>query len=125
MRLSHLAIFRDLYYIADLAFAEHQRFATDDSRLFAGETNEDAMVRNRTEHSAEYALKADQFFVLGDNSALSKDGRLWGPDNYWVPRELQIGKALFIYWPHSWDKIPGAAVWFPFFPNFARMGFVR
>ena len=44
--------------------------------------------------------------MLGDNSAKSKDGRLWGPDDYWVPRELLIGKALFIYWPHSWNEIP-------------------
>ena len=36
-RLSHLAIFRDIYYIADLSYAEHQRFAADDSRLFPGE----------------------------------------------------------------------------------------
>jgi signal peptidase I len=36
-----------------------------------------------------------------------------------VHRDLLIGKALFIYWPHSWD-------WpVPLFPNFARMGFVR
>jgi hypothetical protein len=42
--------------------------------------------------------------VLGDNSAWSKDGRLWG-DNYWVPRELLIGKALFTYWPPGSMKI--------------------
>ena len=46
----------------------------------------------------------DQFFVLGDNSAQSSDGRLW-IGQYWVERELLIGKALFIYWPHGW-KIP-------------------
>ena len=39
---------------------------------------------------------------------------------HFVDRRLLIGKALFIYWPHSFDyvnvlnhKIP-----FPFFPNF-------
>ena len=68
--------------------------------------------------------KPDQFFVLGDNSAKSKDGRLWGPE-YWVSRELLIGKALFIYWPHSWNKIPYVNIPFPYFPNFARMGLVR
>jgi hypothetical protein len=36
-----------------------------------------------------------------------------------------IGKALYVYWPHSWDKIPGTDIPFPFFPNFERMGFVR
>ena len=39
--------------------------------------------------------------------------------------ELLIGKALFIYWPHSWNKIPYVNIPFPLFPNFARMGFVR
>ena len=44
----------------------------------------------------------DQFFVLGDNSAQSSDGRLWVGE-WWVERELLIGKALFIYWPHGWE----------------------
>ena len=35
---------------------------------------------------------------------------------------LLIGKALFIYWPHSWNKIPYVNVPFPFFPNFCTMG---
>jgi hypothetical protein len=68
---------------------------------------------------------------MGDNSAKSQDGRLWraGPDGdeFYVSRELLTGKALFTYWPHSWDKITvaGVNVPFPFFPNFAEMGFVR
>lgn len=43
----------------------------------------------------------DQFFALGDNSPQSKDSRLWATPNteYYVERELLIGKALFIYWP--------------------------
>ncbi len=72
----------------------------------------------------DFPLKPDQFFVLGDNSAKSKDGRLWGPE-YWVSRELLIGKALFIYWPHSWNKIPYVNLPLPYFPNVARMGLVR
>jgi signal peptidase I len=110
-QLSHLALFRDIYYIAD-------DLSSPDLR--------DATVRNQFERrDAMYSLKTDQFFVLGDNSAWSKDGRLWGADNYWVPRELLIGKALFLYWPHSWDKIPYVNIPFPMFPNFGRMGFVR
>ena len=107
VRLSHLAIFRDIYYTANPSGGGDER------------------LRNRTEQYLDYTLKADQFFALGDNSARSKDGRAWGPDNYWVPRELLIGKALFIYWPHSWNKIPYVNVPFPFFPNFSRMGLVR
>jgi len=55
--------------------------------------------------------------VLGDNSAKSKDGRLWGRE-FWVPRDLLIGKAMFIYWPHSWDRIPYVNIPFPYFPKF-------
>ena len=45
-------------------------------------------------------------------------------DRY-VDRKLLIGKALFIYWPASYGKLPGTNVPFPFFPNFSSMGFVR
>ena len=35
------------------------------------------------------------YFVLGDNSASSQDGRYWG----FVPFKNMLGKALVIYWP--------------------------
>ncbi|MBL7070968.1 MAG: signal peptidase I [Candidatus Omnitrophica bacterium] len=37
----------------------------------------------------------DDYFVLGDNSASSKDSRYWG----FVPQENVIGRAMFIWWP--------------------------
>jgi len=37
------------------------------------------------------------YFVLGDNSARSRDGRYFG----WVPEENIIGKAFCIWWPLS------------------------
>jgi signal peptidase I len=36
-------------------------------------------------------------FVLGDNSASSSDGRVWG----FVPEENIIGQAAVIYWPFN------------------------
>jgi signal peptidase I len=36
-----------------------------------------------------------QYFVMGDNSASSHDGRYWG----FVPEEFVIGKADMIFWP--------------------------
>ncbi len=40
-------------------------------------------------------IPKDNYFVLGDNSASSKDSRYWG----FVPRKNIIGKAMLIYWP--------------------------
>jgi signal peptidase I len=37
----------------------------------------------------------DSYFVLGDNSASSKDSRYWG----YVPKQNILGKALVVYWP--------------------------
>ena len=36
-----------------------------------------------------------QYYVLGDNSASSRDSRYWG----FVPKKNLIGKAICIYWP--------------------------
>ncbi len=66
-----------------------------------------------------FHLKEDQFFPLGDNSPQSQDGRLWTFGHRYVERHYLTGKALFIYWPHAWNRP------FPFYPNFRRMGFVR
>lgn len=37
----------------------------------------------------------DSYFVLGDNSASSKDSRYWG----FVPKNFLIGKAVLVIWP--------------------------
>ncbi len=37
----------------------------------------------------------DSYYVLGDNSASSRDSRYWG----FVKRKEILGKALVIYWP--------------------------
>jgi len=73
-----------------------------------------------------FFLGGNQFFTLGDNSRLSQDGRFW-PQIHFVDRRLLIGKALVIYWPHSFDKVSifGHDIPLPFWPNFSRMGFVR
>ena len=36
-----------------------------------------------------------EYFVLGDNRAVSSDSRIWG----FVPRENIIGRAALVYWP--------------------------
>lgn len=75
------------------------------------------------------ALGPDQFFCCGDNSAMSHDGRMWGPPHPWVrakidstpgivPRDLMLGKAFFVYFP-AWDNNP------VFMPGFGHMRFIR
>lgn len=81
----------------------------------------------------------DEFFVLGDNSPRSLDGRLWvdaaptlrlydeqGDRLYklgTVPRYSLIGRAFFVYWPSGF-RIPGLAR-LPLIPNVGRMRVIR
>jgi len=53
---------------------------------------------NRGEFAQEgkpIIVPPDNYFVLGDNSASSKDSRFWG----FVPKSEVRGKALVVYWP--------------------------
>lgn len=85
--------------------------------------------------AVDFELDKDQFFPMGDNSPESQDARCWvqslpsagnvDPDAYlwaeasYVPRDLLVGKALIIFWPHTWNSP------LPMTPNFRRMGFIR
>jgi len=89
LTLSHSAIFRDIHYTT-LTLSQR------DYTCRAGAGN-------------PLTLANDEFFVLGDNSPASADGRLWsapgkgnGGKQYRpgiVPRDYLVGKALFVYWP--------------------------
>ncbi|MHC4616595.1 MAG: signal peptidase I [Planctomycetota bacterium] len=110
--LSHVAIFRDLHYTAS-------KFANSRPVGRAIEGN-------------PLKLEQDEFFVLGDNSPNSEDGRWWsqpGQGNTGrsyragiVPRDYLVGKALFVYWPSGFRPFPR----FPLgiIPNIGQMRFI-
>lgn len=104
IKVSHLRIDRDVFYVSQSppGAPQHQQMNDVESAIKLGDR---------------------EYFMLGDNSPQSKDSRYW----HSVDRSLLIGKALFIYWPHSWDEIEIGSVKipFPYFPNFGDMGFVR
>ncbi|MFK7738524.1 MAG: signal peptidase I [Pirellulaceae bacterium] len=68
----------------------------------------------------QYKLDEGQYFPLGDNSAQSSDARAseWAGHRYVEERYL-LGKALLVFWPHTWNTPV------PFTPNFKRMGMIR
>jgi len=45
----------------------------------------------------ELEVPEEKYFVMGDNSPNSADGRMWGL----VPEQQAIGRALFIYYPFT------------------------
>jgi signal peptidase I len=71
--------------------------------------------------SAEFVLQEDQFMPMGDNSPASYDARSWtvaGVNHNYVERHLLVGRAVCVYWPHSWWSPCG-------WPNFQRMQPIR
>lgn len=47
------------------------------------------------EEGVKIVVPEGNYYVLGDNSASSRDSRYWG----FVPQEYILGKAVLIYWP--------------------------
>ncbi len=56
-------------------------------------------------------VPAHSYFVMGDDRDNSLDSRAWG----FVPRELVIGRAMFVYW--SYDETKPFGNPFDFFTN--------
>lgn len=87
LRLAHIGIFRDIYYISESEVMDVLRG-----------TRQNPMV-----------LGEDQFFACGDNSPYSSDSRIWetpGLGNNGktyppgvVPKEYLVGKGMVVHWP--------------------------
>lgn len=107
--LAHLRVDRDIYYyhfssrrgLDQAAWAPSAGWGSPDNPIL---------------------LRGHEYFMLGDNTAASKDSRLWdvvGPhltsrgEDFQlgtVPRDQIIGKAFFVYWPSGhavdWLQLP-------------------
>jgi signal peptidase I len=103
VQLRHIVLSRDLYYTSD-----HVRRATAEKPL---------------------TLEKGEFFVCGDNSPNSLDGRLWsvpGKDRMGrptyregiVPMDYMMGKAFFVYWSDPFSPANRAM---PIIPNIDRL----
>jgi len=81
------------------------RIARREGRYIAGFTLPDKGEPLLRDPSDTIELGPDEFFVLGDNTRNSRDGRYWGT----VPRENLVGPAFMVYWPLSprWGRIDG------------------
>ena len=85
-----------------------------------------------------FRLGEDQYFPMGDNSPGSLDARSWAgtkgaadapPElvrrarrwhgDHFVTRDLLVGRAVGIFWPHSWNRPV------PFWPNWERFVLIR
>jgi len=119
--LHNVGLARDIHYQADV-----YRFRTDDD---SGSIHPRAHAPALATHpSSTPRLTEDEFFVCGDNSPQSLDGRLWDAPHPWVAqfdansgvvhRDLFIGKAFFVYFPAPYRKrfVP--------VPDFGRMRFI-
>jgi signal peptidase I len=84
--LDHVSLWRDVYY-----------------------TNRGSNLHSGTP-IAPVQLKQGEYFVMGDNSAISKDARYWDQAIHLphegldvaegrVPEQFMLGKAVFVYWP--------------------------
>ena len=136
VQVSSMKIHRDIYYIASdpdsNAQDDYTQSPTPDdfsgrslSLLFSQpELWEQNAALFTTRRSAEFKLEKDQFFPMGDNSSHSSDARIWsGPRGqrieHYVDRNLLIGRAMCVYWPHTWNSPV------PFTPNPGEMRRIR
>ncbi|TWT42673.1 signal peptidase I [Botrimarina hoheduenensis] len=155
LTIPRLAIWRDIYYLADSDKTNTPGIVTDldlegvaddlvarnDRRgwpaalIDLARQPEDWLLLANRRH-VEFSLAEDQLFVMGDNSGYSLDARLWaggnGPDGgtpggSYLESRLLIGKATWVYWPRAWYTLPTgvSGVRIPVVPNFPDMRLVR
>jgi signal peptidase I len=150
--VSDLVLKRDIYYTQSPAESDYRIPGTGDTfdreadneygpvnRMFdfLGDPAKFSVLKDLS--GRDFAIRADHFMMMGDNSPRSSDSRAWGSkDVAWrnedrssweVPRSLLIGKAFFVYWPHGKPFGPDIRLnrdfRIPFRPYLERMKWIR
>jgi signal peptidase I len=114
--VEHLSLWRDIYYLN--GYPDH----TMQPRSAMWGTPDKVID-----------LGPDDYFVLGDNSLISGDARMWDEDvdlpaerlyvqSGRVPRRFMLGKAFFVYWPAGYRPF---GTRFGVVPNFGDMRFIH
>ena len=141
MTVSRLKIVRDVYYSSVSGDVESSLYNSNESGLnvkiiekimrnpdeWTGENADRYFSKKKNQTTPMFTLEfgegsdrdKDQFFPMGDNSTQSLDARVWTGPNRYVERDLLIGRAIYVYWPHTLNEP------IPFFPNFGKMKFIR
>lgn len=144
LTVHRLEVLRDIYYVATDSSADFADYPQTSLRLEDGTTiprfqslrqlfsDPEAWPRFGQRKQVEFTTADGQLFVMGDNSPASLDCRLWAtasnrdsqPGGPYLDRRLLIGKAVCVFWPHSWGEFPIVNK-LPGFPNFGDMRLVR
>ena len=138
MQVKRMRVFRDVYYVA-LDTKQENMSQTDylmgfDEGRFSNYKEWDQMkfFTHRFEQliPEKGSMGKDDFLPMGDNSPESSDGRMWpaldDKQKHTVHRDLLIGQAMFVYWPHSWRKKTGSSGQsLPVIPNFRQMRLIK
>ena len=129
LKVTRLKVLRDVYYTSPPSATKNIQNETgqnpnviatihDNPDRWESKSGIRLFASRKNIQEPMFVLEADQFLPMGDNSPESLDGRVWGPHPNYVHRDMLIGRALFIYWPHSLNSPK-------YFPNFKRMNFIR
>lgn len=129
VEVSHVSLWRDVYYTRAETGWKPMKWASPASlasNLLYGSAH--------NESKGPIRLGAGEYFVLGDNSLLSLDGRFWDNDidlrkseNLYVesgrvPERFMLGKAFFVYWPAGYRPASGFP---PIVPNAGEIRFIH
>jgi signal peptidase I len=72
--------------------------------VYWGETDRDEYaIFKAIGKGGEIVVPPASYFVMGDNRNNSEDSRFWG----FVPRDLVIGRAMFVYWSYD-ESLPSS-----------------